>query len=187
MDGGAGGDASAPVVSDDQAWAPEWRVELPDWVAEALTGVALKARVQRALNAHYEAMLLKNDQPSMALLGFAASIETLTLPRKGLPPCSGECQGVVGIAQHFREATAQVLSPAEVELLGNAYSRRSRTAHDANLHGSEAVLGMFPVPRLFSPDTRSAFEWGTVHLAAKASRELLLSSVARTGLDVVRG
>ena len=35
---------------------------------------------------------------------------------------------------------------------------------------------MFPIPRLFLPDlARLGFEFGTVHLAAKASRELLLA------------
>lgn len=119
----------------------------------------------------------------MALLGFTGSIEPLAVPRKGLPSCSGECGGVVGIADRFRAAIASVLSADEVELLGNAYSKRSRTAHDARLHGSEAVLGMFPIGRLFPPDTRSAFEWGTVHLAAKASRDLILARLDGTKTD----
>jgi hypothetical protein len=174
---------SARAVADDQEWRPEWQVEMPEWALQVLKGPPPAARTQRAMSLHHEATLLKDRQPSMALVGFTASIETLAVPKKGLPACSGECGGVVGIAERFREVIAGVLSADEVELLGNAYSKRSRTAHDARLHGSEAVLGMFPVGRLFSPDTRSVFEWGTVHLAAKASRDLILTHLdgAKTG------
>jgi hypothetical protein len=168
-----------PTVPDDHLWRESMSAPtaIPTWVAEVLDASDLDTQVRRALSAHYEGMLLKSDQPSMALIGFVASIETLAIPRKGLPRCP-TCNMVTGSGQRFRDALATVLSRDEVELVGNAYDHRSKTAHAGHLHGSEDVLGMFPIPRLFSRDVaRLGFEFGTVHLAAKASRELLLARV----------
>ena len=86
----------------------------------------------------------------MALLGFVAAIEALATPKR--PPRCPECKAIQGSGERFREALATVLAPHEVVLVGKVYDRRSRTAHDGRLHGSEDVLGMFPVLRLFSAD-----------------------------------
>jgi hypothetical protein len=73
-------------------------------------------------------MLLKADQPSMALLGFVAAIESIAVPRKALPRCP-ECDMVLGSGERFRAALATVLSPEEIELVGRIYGQRSKTVH----------------------------------------------------------
>jgi len=166
-----------PTLPEDHPWAANsGPTEVPEWVTDALDGkTKTNTTVRQALAAHYEGMQLKSDHPSMALLAFVASIESLATPRKGLPRC-GECDAVLESGKRFRDALAGVLSPDEVVLVGNAYNRRSRTVHDGRLHGSEDVLGMPPLAGFYSglsPGVR--FELGTVDLAAKASRELLLA------------
>jgi hypothetical protein len=169
---------SAPIVPDDHPWKSDGTVDLPDWVLPVLNGRGLDdATVRRALSAHYEAMLLKADQPSMALLGFVASIESLAVPTKGLPRCP-QCDMITGSGQRFRDALAKILSPEEIELVGKVYDHRSKTVHRGQLHASEDVLGMFPSQGFFSVDTRMLFEFGTVHLAGAASRDLLLARIA---------
>lgn len=165
---------SAGAVAEDSLIRAEELVALPAWTNNAV-GVQTATPLTRALAAHYEASLLKSEHPSLALIGFVASIETLAAAAGGKLPRCPECKALQGSGQRFKDAVAAVLTPGELDLLGKAYDRRSRTAHDATLHGPESVLGMFPVPRLFLPDERMHFEWGTVHLAAKASRALLLA------------
>ena len=175
---------SAPTVPEDHPWRSDAVTEVPEWVAALLVRSGLDNEARRALSAHYEATLLKADHPSMALLGFVASIETLAVPRKGLPHCPS-CKAVLGSGERFGQALASVLSKEGIDLVGKVYSQRSKTVHAAQLHAAEEVLGMTPSHRFFSIDTRMNFEFGTVHLAAKASRRLLLSRLSPDSGDVV--
>jgi hypothetical protein len=69
-----------------------------------------------------------------------------------------------------------VLSQVNADLLGRAYSPRSKTVHEGHLHGSEAAAGVYSIGAL-SPDSGMAFEWGTVFRMGEASEFLLIRAL----------
>jgi hypothetical protein len=67
-----------------------------------------------------------------------------------------------------------VASEPEVERLRSIYdARRSRTVHEAALHGREAARGALPLASFFGPDPFSRFELEVVDQLNRLSRNLL--------------
>ncbi len=126
---------------------------------------------------HHEGMDLRREHPSLALVAFVAAIEAIAQITKKPEKCD-KCGMVLGSASRFRGAIEPALGEEEARLLGDAYGpRRSRTVHDARLHGSELQFGGWGSMSLFLPDDTFGFTAGTVVPAQKASRSLLLDAL----------
>jgi hypothetical protein len=67
-----------------------------------------------------------------------------------------------------------VASEPEVERLQSIYdARRSRTVHEAAIHGRELARGALPLASFFGPDPFSRFELEVVGQLNRLSRDLL--------------
>jgi hypothetical protein len=133
-------------------------------------------RIERAISTHYEALPLVRDNPSFALIGFISVIESVAQVRKKPSRCA-TCDQVTDSRERFETAVAGVLDEDERDALADAYSLRSRTAHDARLVGGEDLLGMWRSSRLLAPDPALEFQFRTLRAARKASRLLLAGAL----------
>jgi hypothetical protein len=149
---------------------------VPPWVADVDASLAVEAQrdspLHRAFLMHQEGLLVMREHPSLALLSFVASIETLAALSEKLERCKS-CNVVIGSTARFKRIIATVLPDDEARYLGVAYDRRSRTVHDSRLHGRELVAGGWGEMSLYLPDKALNFEAGLVRTAQKASRALL--------------
>jgi hypothetical protein len=67
--------------------------------------------LHRAFLMHHEGLLVVREHPSLGLLSFIASIETLAAMRETLERCA-ECKVVIGSTARFKRAIATVRSEA---------------------------------------------------------------------------
>jgi hypothetical protein len=160
---------------DDQAMTPA-AAKLPGWVADVEPTLLVDAQhdsaIHRALLMHHEGLLISREHPSLALLAFVASIETIAAMSETLEHCP-ECNVVQGSTARFKRAAVSVITEDEADRLARTYKQRSRTVHDAYLHGRESLAGGWGQMSLYRPDQALDFEYGTVAIAQKASRALL--------------
>jgi hypothetical protein len=122
-------------------------------------------------------MLVEAEHPSLALVCYVASIESLAPDVDKPEPCP-KCKRGPGVAaKRFRAAIRSVLPPEAAAELSKAYGPRSRTVHAAQAFGYEQTFGLSPMS-LFLSDNGLAFAMGTVIAARQASRALLLRELA---------
>ena len=175
--------ASGPVSGSLYRWndddhyplAPP-RLELPGWFRDALqaarSGGDGEQLVERVLLMHHEGLLLAREHPSLALLAFVAAIESIAAADERLARCD-TCRSITGSTARFKRAVGRVLEEDEAAQLAHAYDRRSRTVHDARLHGRENLSGTLGTMSLYEPDEAIRFEMGILVLAQKASRAIV--------------
>jgi hypothetical protein len=168
-------------VADDHPFADgRDGMEAPDWLGEAEAAVNRRRRSRDALMMHYQGLSLCVSHPSIALVCFTASIETIAQLDKDPLRCP-ECDSVTGSRDRFEDAVRPVLRPDQVMALTDAYSKRSRTVHQGRLHGAETRMGGWGPMSLFLPDPIFDFERGTVYSARQASRRLVLNALGVVG------
>jgi hypothetical protein len=140
-------------------------VSVPEWAGEAWGILARDPTARNALTAYYEGLLVEEDHPSLALVAFVAVIEAIG---KELDP------PLRSYFQRFRRALRLVASEPEVERLQSIYdARRSRTVHEAAIHGRELARGALPLASFFGPDPFSRFELEVVGQLNRLSCDLL--------------
>jgi hypothetical protein len=88
---------------------------------------------------------------------------------------------ITGSTARFKGAVRQVLGGYEAELLSDTYARRSRTVHNARLHGREHEFGGWGEMSLYRSDDAMEFEFGVLSLAQKASRAMLWAALQLPG------
>jgi hypothetical protein len=177
-------DAPGPVSGNHYGWSTAAEgnrleplaVRLPSWVAKVASRLDEEARedspIYRAFLMHHEGLLVMREHPSLGLLTFVSTIETLAAMTEKLERCR-TCNVVTGSTARFKRAIAQVLPHSDATLLAKAYNQRSRTVHDARLHGREHIAGGWGEMSLYRSDSTSLFESGVLPSAQKASRALL--------------
>lgn len=158
------GDAPAP-----RAWTP------PTWLGDAWNRLESTPWLAHALAAHHEGLVARYDHPSLALIAFIAAIEAIS-NRLWIEHRCETCGARLQISARFRATLRTVLSQDNADLLGRAYSPRSKTVHEGHLHGSEAAAGVYSIGAL-SMDSGMTFEWRTVFRMGEASESLLLRAL----------
>jgi hypothetical protein len=174
--------AAGPVSGYNYKWSADEPAmtpppaKLPDWVAGVEARLLAEAQhdsaLHRALLMHHEGLLVSRDHPSLALLAFVASIETVAAMTEKLERCP-TCNAVRGSTARFKRAARSVIPGDEADRLVSTYDKRSRTVHDGYLHGRESTGGGWGQMSLYLPAKALEFEFGTVSIAQKASRALL--------------
>jgi len=144
-------------------------VEVPAWLGTAWDAIASNRPLEQALDLYYEGAQIKDAHPSMALLAFVGTIESLA--RAGRERCSC-CSQYLGSTRRFKDALAEVLTPREAVELGSLYEMRSKTAHAGTLFGFEATFNVIGHPRFIPPDGQ--FEALRLTTEAKRAAGLLL-------------
>jgi hypothetical protein len=140
-------------------------VSVLEWASGAWDILARDPTARNALTAYYEGLLVEEDHPSLALVAFVAVIEAIG---KELDP------PLRSYFERFRRALRLVASEPEVERLQSIYdARRSRTVHEAAIHGRELARGALPLASFFGPDPFSRFEPEVVGQLNRLSRDLL--------------
>lgn len=184
--------APGPVSGSLYRWSddPEYRlapvrIRLPAWFGEAARQARDNDRardaVNRSLLMHHEGLLLARTHPSMALLSFVATIESLAPKPQKSDRCE-TCGMITGSTARFKGALVQVLEKEyEAVVLSDAYARRSRTVHNARLHGREHEFGGWGEMSLYRSDDAMEFEFGLLSLAQKASRAMLWAALELPG------
>jgi hypothetical protein len=175
--------AAGPVSGSTYRWSETFDpsvgpllLDLPDWfgdIERRLDGdQRAEGAIARALLIHHEALLCMREHPSLALLAFTSSIETLASRSDPLERCAS-CRAHIGSTRRFKHVVASVLPAEEAAMVVTAYDRRSRTVHDAKLHGREQIAGGWGAMSLYQPDEALRFEVGVMLNVQKASRCLL--------------
>lgn len=145
---------------------------LPDWMEAAWAATGADPLLMSAVASYREAMLLRTDHPSMALIGFVAAVEAVAGRAFKVDRCP-VCNQVRGSTRRFKAALTLVRPPEEVKRLSDVYEPRSRTAHEGRLHGHEALMGLIILPPFFATDPSWDFTWRTVEGMQTAARDLL--------------
>jgi len=149
------------------------RRTVPSWVEQAYLGLPSDSRLDNALNAHYQGLLMEATHPSFAMIAFVASIEVLGRTIIG-DKCSC-CGKWTGNKERFTTGLrAVVKSQSEVKRLAEAYSSRSDTAHEGVLHANETSLGSIVFPSMFSSDAKDLFAYTDLRQIKDANRALLM-------------
>ncbi|XVQ15121.1 hypothetical protein ACQP1W_22100 [Spirillospora sp. CA-255316] len=154
-------------------------VTVPTWLAHAEATLLKKPRLRHALFAHHDGLAFRSDHSSMALLAFVSAIEATAQVTKKPQRCP-ECKMTLGSRDRFDTAVRSVLSEDSAALLADAYKKRSLTAHQARMHGTELRANSWGLMSTFVPDSEFVFTMGTVHAAQEASQKLLLQHLVPT-------
>ena len=155
--------------------APGDPVAVPEWMDGAWRRVAASAQLTAAVDAYLEGSYAAQRHPSLAVVAYTSSVETIAdLLYKG-PRCT-ECGGSTGIARAFRATIREVLDEAEAAQLDTVYKARSKTVHAGRLHGGETLPGVFHVGFWSNRETQD-FRWRVLWSLKRAARLVLQRSI----------
>ncbi|GHS86706.1 hypothetical protein AGMMS50218_07090 [Actinomycetota bacterium] len=168
---------SAPVgvVEPTRDEHPGDPVTVPEWTEGAWGRAAANARLTSAIDAYLEGAYAAQRHPSLAVVAYIASIETIADLRFKRSTCA-EC-GSGDIARSFRTIIREVLDETEAAQLDTVYTARSKTVHAGRLHGGETLPGVFQVGFWSNRETQD-FRWRALWSLKRAARLVLERSVA---------
>jgi hypothetical protein len=175
-------DGTAPELGQDDGGGPPTGLNLPAEVAAAWPVLDANPELARAVEAFYEGMKLRSVHPSVAFMMYVVAIEGVGngLEERTLCECCPDCQAEVGAQRRFRLALAKAVPKKQVHSLSaSAYRYRSLTAHQGQLHGPEASMGI-PAYTTFQVEPTRAFRDEDVAEMRAASRGVLLWALANT-------
>ncbi|WP_159617140.1 hypothetical protein [Arthrobacter zhaoguopingii] len=145
------------------------------FIAAALAKMQAEPEVAELIAAYYHARSIEETSQSMAAVVYVSIIETIGSRSTPLSPClcCENCNQKIGFAKRFREALKLVVPENEAKRLSKLYEKRSRTAHQGTLHGSEFRL--WSMPNSFMQDPADHFLYNEVwHVRAAAGKLLRL-------------
>jgi len=152
---------------------PLW---LPEWTADAWDALDTDRILATAVSAYYEATSMETDHPSAAFLAYVAAIEGIGSKLADLDRCE-TCKSQKGAGRRFRKALRTVMTANEAGKLAHAYDRRSATAHDGTLFGTEQTLG-YPRISAFEYDSRFMFDILMVGQIRRASLRVVTKALS---------
>jgi hypothetical protein len=141
-----------------------YEVNLEQWMIDGLIKAAGDPYLAHALGAFLDGNALELEFPSQACIAYVGAIESvekLPLPPKRRTQGSGSA---------FRRGLDRVLYYEEAQALHDAYDRRSRTAHEGRVYGTQASLGVEGVIGLLADDTSREFDHLLAGLRKAAQR-----------------
>lgn len=123
--------------------------------------------------AYYHARTIEQDGPSLAAVIYVSLVEAIGARFVPLTKCDccEQCTQHIGYAKQFREAMKLVLQAKAAKRLGQLYSKRSTTAHQGTLHGTEFRLRS--APNTFAQDPAEYFLYQNVWQVRAAACYLL--------------
>ncbi|WP_439381051.1 hypothetical protein [Amycolatopsis lexingtonensis] len=149
---------------------------LPEKLDSAWSRVRQEPVLLAALDTYLEGIQAAPRHPSLAVVSFVASVETVASKLFKFERCKG-CKNRLGLGAAFKASLRKVVSEEEAAALDSVYSARSKTVHAGRLHGGETTPGLlFRGP--WSKDTASDFRWQTLWRLRNATRLLLAWSIA---------
>jgi hypothetical protein len=158
------GDLQQPPEAPDGYWAPS------DWLFNAWQMMTTRLWLARAVTMQHEGQMIEEEHPSLAGVAYTSAIEAIANRMFVEEKCAA-CNGHLHIAENFRNALKLVLPEHLASVLGKSYGLRSRSVHQAVLHGSETTPGQFGVSWT---DPQLAFDLQIVLGLRNASRDLLI-------------
>ena len=171
--------ASLPTSED--AWMQESlagnlltrEVRPSDLAVKAIAQMRLEGSLSELLSAYYHARAIQEHSPSLAAVIYVSVVEAIGASFVPLAKCDccGECEQLIGYARQFRQGLKLVLAPKDAKRLGNLYGKRSKTAHQAALHGAEFRL--WSIPNSFVHDPADYFLYQEVREVRSAAGRLL--------------
>jgi hypothetical protein len=154
--------------------------DLPKWIDQAWQSLIADPGLATAVNAHYEAMRLHWEHPSLAHLTYVAAIEGFgaRFAKPVTCDCCPDCTCEKGVAvKRFRKALKTVMTNREVKQLADlTYDLRSRTGHEGRLFGSEETFG-YSEMSLFFAAIDVVFDYSVLRTLRHASRNVLLKAL----------
>ncbi len=153
---------------------PRNLVTVPAWAADAWRQMQRRPRLAHAVAAFHEGLRAQVEHPSLALVAFIASVETvadLLFKQERCP----QCRSHKDVAARFRATLRLVTDEQEAMRLGAAYGPRSLTVHQGRLHGGETMPGV--VGFGWGKDPVREFEWDLLWSMRRVSRDLLRRAV----------
>lgn len=143
--------------------------------AELLEEMANNLDVRELVVGFYHGASIERRSPSLATVMYVGIVETIGSRIEPLSRCTccDACNKREGYARQFRAALRLVLPQQEAKRLSNLYSKRSKTAHQARLHGMEHRHDW--IANTFQPDESHYFLYAEVlHIKAAAASLLRL-------------
>lgn len=159
-------DAEVPEVPFDRR-----PIEVPGWVGLAWSALGADHGLDQALALYYEGAQLRVSHPSIALVAFVGTIESVARTALERCQCCGQWKGST---RRFKEALAEVLTTQESEELGRLYDSRSKTAHAGKLFGFEATFNVGDHGHFIPRDGPLDFALRLTYLAQHAAGLLLV-------------
>lgn len=157
---------------DDLGNDPHWSDHVvPDWLDAAWAALQNSTSLSAAVDVFLEAKYAEERHPSLAVVAYTSSIETIASMLYKHQRCP-ECNGQQNIAYGFRSALREVLSEDAANELDALYRSRSKTVHAGKLHGGETTPGLLSAG-LFSGDTTEDFRSRKLPLLRQVARVLL--------------
>lgn len=147
---------------------------VPQWLSDAYSTLQEDHELRDSVVAFHEALRLSKKHPSMSMLAFVATIESVGKRNVPLRKCetSDQCTAMVGYGDRVVKSLERVLHKAEIKNLYNIYDLRSRVAHDGSLVGYDRLLGVDRLASLFAADPSHDLELN-LWVLMKACRRLL--------------
>ncbi len=170
---------SGSALFDREEWP--WEVDergirevtLPDYASAAWKKLKKEKKLPLALDSFKEGLRCESTSPSLALICFIASIESISQKIFKTNKCK-TCEGRRFISSKFKRTLDLVVKDERTKnLLGSAYNLRSRTVHDGKLHGIETTP-LNPRSSFFESNSELAFQWQTVSQMKLAAQKLLV-------------
>jgi hypothetical protein len=119
-----------------------WDVTPSDLATKAVETMEADADVTGLVAALYHARTIERTTPSLALVMYVSVVEAIGARffSQTRCKCCDKCDKSDGYSRQFRQALRLVLPSKDAKRLGKLYGKRSRTAHQGALHGTEFRL-----------------------------------------------
>lgn len=144
--------------------------ELPEWLDAAWAALDGDRKLDRAVDAYYEALRADAEHPTLAAMLFVTVIEGL-----GARTARSSADG--GAKDNFRVGLGVLPRDRAAVLANTAYQLRSQTAHSGMLHGAESTFGYLRDSD-FCIDAAERFEEGDLDAIHRAAHIALIHALA---------
>ncbi|MEU8123576.1 hypothetical protein AB0C21_33090 [Spirillospora sp. NPDC049024] len=158
---------------DDKPAATD--VSLPDWLDDAWKKLEKQRKLGAALSTYMEGVRIAEDHPSLALVAFISTIESISLMLFKKQKCPN-CHNHMNVSAKFRETLRLAIGDHEAASLAATYSKRSKTVHESRLHGNELLPGATQFS-IFSMPAERDFHFQSVYRIKVAAQKLLLMAL----------
>lgn len=164
-------DASLQLCVQDNWEASE--VTPSGFAAETVAKMHADSDVTELVAAFYHGHTIEQDSPSLAAVIYVSVVEAIGARWVSLSKCRccEQCDQYIGYARRFREALKLVLASEDAKRLGRMYNKRSKTAHQGALHGTE--LRLWSTPNTFIEDPADSFRYQELWYVRVAAGRLL--------------
>lgn len=157
--------------------------KISSWLGDAwnLTKRNDQNHLRHAVATYREGLILSRSHPSFSLIAFVASIESIGKRHVKLERC-GVCGQIRDSGKRFRDPLDRYLDrekfPATYQRIQSYYSKRSKTAHEARLHGSETSSGWgFQLNPFEVEEAPRLFDFVVISDMSRAARDVIIGDM----------